>query len=665
MNQTNKMDLFPFNEIKSEEYKTIIFEKLQKAQQDMDTICAQSDEPSFSNTILRLENNSHIYNRYVETFFNLNSACTDEIIQKDAHEIAERLSDFSNSILLNPLLFQRVKHVFDKEYHSIEDEESKRLLKNTYDAFVRNGALLSEEDKEKIRKIDSELSKLTLQFSDNVLKETNNEYLHVTDVNELRGLNEEYISMYRQLAASKHLDGYIINLQYPSFVPFMKYCSNRSLRERLYEKYMSRGNRKNEYDNNDVIKRIIHLRDERAKILGYSSHAEFVLQKRMAMNPETVKKFLDDLYEKAIPYAQKDIKSLQTVADKWNISDIAAYDHAFLAEELKKEHYEFSDEDLKPYFSLENCLQAAFSLAKDLYGLDFVKLENAVRYHEDVEVFEVLENQQHKAILYTDFFPRSNKKPGAWMTVFKNQRMEGMINIRPHISIVCNFNPPSDTQPSLLSFDELTTLFHEFGHALHGILADTKYESMSGTNVYWDFVELPSQFMENFCYNKQFLQSWAKHYQTGETIPNELIDKVIRSSKFMEAYQTIRQLSFGILDIQYYTTHPDEIHSILEFERKTISKTQLYPWYKDAIVSTSFSHIFGGGYDAGYYSYKWAEVLDADAYEFLEKNNFNKELIQKFKKLLSSGGTQEPMDLYKEFRGEEPDVTALLRRVGI
>lgn len=665
MNQVNKLDLFPFSEVKSEEYKTIIFDKIQKAQQDLDTICAQSDEPSFSNTILRIENNGHIYNRYVETFFNLNSACTDEIIQKDAHEIAERLSDFSNSILLNPLLFQRVKHVFDKEYHSIEDEESKRLLKNTYDAFVRNGALLSEEDKEKIRKIDSELSKLTLQFSDNVLKETNNEYLHVTDVNELRGLNEEYISMYRQLAASKHLDGYIINLQYPSFVPFMKYCSNRSLRERLYEKYMSRGNRKNEYDNNDVIKRIIHLRDERAKILGYSSHAEFVLQKRMAMNPETVKKFLDDLYEKAIPYAQKDIKSLQTVADKWNINDIAAYDHAFLAEELKKEHYEFSDEDLKPYFSLENCLQAAFSLAKDLYDLEFVKLENVDLYHEDVSVYEIVENQQHKAILYTDFFPRSNKKPGAWMTVFKNQRMEGMINIRPHISIVCNFNPPSDTQPSLLSFDELTTLFHEFGHALHGILADTKYESMSGTNVYWDFVELPSQFMENFCYNKEFLQSWAKHYKTGETIPNELIEKVIRSSQFMEAYQTIRQLSFGLLDMEYYTTNPEEIHSIMDFERKSISKTQLYPWYKDAIVSTSFSHIFGGGYDAGYYSYKWAEVLDADAYEYLERNKFDKEIIQKFKKLLSSGGTREPMELYKEFRGQEPDVTALLRRVGI
>jgi len=658
-------DLFPFSQYSSSDYKALIFSKLDKAQQDLDSIIYQSEEPSFENTILRLEQNAQIYNRLVEVFFNLNSASTDDTLQKDAHEIAEKLSAYNNSVILNEALFARIKKVYEGYQNDEQlDDESKKLLEETYTSFVRNGASLTEEDKSRVKTIDAELAQLSLKFADNVLAETNNQFIHITDKSQLTGLNDEYLNYYAQLAQAKGLDGYVINLQFPSYVPFMKYCSNRSLRERLYGMYMSRGGRGNEFDNRDIIKRILALKYEKAQLLGFDSHAEYVLQRRMAGSPNKVTQFLEDLLERALPFAHKDLDELKSIAKDFHIDEVQAYDHAYLAEKLREKKYNYSDEALKPYLSLESCLQAVFDLSGELYGLNYKLLEDVEKYHPDVQVYEVTEGNEFKAILYVDFYARDNKKPGAWMTVYKNQRMEGQINIRPHISIVCNFSPAQEGQPALLNFDEFQTLFHEFGHALHGILADTKYESMSGTNVYWDFVELPSQFMENFCYNKSFLKKWTKHYQTGEAMPDELIDKVIASNQYMEAYQTVRQLSFGLLDLAYHSQKYDS-EDVLQFERKAIERTQLYPYYGSAMLSTSFSHIFAGGYDAGYYSYKWSEVIDADAYAYIESQDFNPEIIAKFKYLLSKGGTIEPMELYKSFRGQEPDTTALLKRAGI
>lgn len=659
-------ELFPFSRFSSKDYKSIIEEKLYKAEQDLQSIIYQNAPPTFENTILRLENNAHIYNQFVDAFFNLNSACTDEVIQNDAHEIAQKLSAFKNSILLNEDLFKRISAVMDnaEEYRQELDPESCKLLLETFEDFKRNGALLDSLQKERIKEIDDELAQIELKFADNVLADMNEMYIHAMDKTLLSGLNEDLIEMYKANAKKRNLDGYVISLQYPDYVPFMKYCSNRDLRKEIYELYMSRGNKDNQYNNCEIIKSIVSLKAERATILGFESHAQFILEKRMAHSVRGVEEFLNELLEKALPFAQKDILELSDVGNRFGIQEIMAYDHAYLAEVLRKEKFDYSDEDLKPYFELNSCVNAVFNLSKELYGLEFVKVENVDVYHPEVDVYQVLENGLHKAFLYTDFFPRDNKKAGAWMTVFKNQYKENGVNNRPHISIVCNFTPKNQEGVALLSFDELCTLFHEFGHALHGILADTTYASMSGTNVFWDFVELPSQFMENFCYNKKFLQSWSRHHKTGHTIPDALVDKLIASNQFMEAYQTVRQVSFGILDLSYYTQRILE-GNISDFERNVLNKTQLYPQIDGASLSTSFAHIFGGGYDAGYYSYKWSEVLDADAYAYIKNENFSEEVIYKFKNLLSLGGTIDPLELFINFRGKPADISSLLDRSGI
>jgi peptidyl-dipeptidase Dcp len=468
-------------------------------------------------------------------------------------------------------------------------------------------------------------------------------------------------------AKARNLNGWVFTLQFPSITSFLKYSKNRALRQQLHLASGKKGLQDNAYNNTEIIKKIVTLKHQRAQLLGFEDHASFILEERMAGDKNTVLQFLEELLVKAQPFAHKEIEQLKALAKKDGINNIQAYDHAYYAELLKEEMYSISDELLKPYFPLQQVLNAAFDVATKLYGLYFQKRTDIDTYHEEVEVYEVLENGKHKALLYTDFFPRAGKRPGAWMTSYKDQYIDDCgNNHRPHISIVCNFSRPIADTPSLLTFTEVTTLFHEFGHALHGILANTTYESLSGTNVYWDFVELPSQFMENFCFEPEFLKSFAKHYQTGEVLSDALIEKIVASANFMQGYQTLRQLGFGILDMKYHTNQYSEQQDIETFEKDAIKGTILYPNIEGTAMSTSFSHIFAGGYAAGYYSYKWAEVLDADAFAYFKENGiFDTITAQKFKILLSSGGTVDPMDLYINFRGRKPDVNALLKRAGI
>jgi peptidyl-dipeptidase Dcp len=482
----------------------------------------------------------------------------------------------------------------------------------------------------------------------------------------MEGIPDSIRTQAKEEATKRKLEGWVFTLQYPSLIPFLTYAANRERRKELHMANGRKAFQNNEYNNEEIIRKIVTLRDERARLLGFDTHAAFVLEERMASTPDQVFTFLYDLLEKAKPYAGKDIEALKPLAAKDGIETLMPYDHAYYAEKLREEKYDFSEEELKPYFPLEQVLHAAFDAAKKLYGLTFQIRNDIQKYHEEVTVYGVLENGNHKALLYTDWHPREGKRAGAWMTSYKGQYRTDQEDHRPHISIVCNFSRPSGETPSLLTFNEVTTLFHEFGHALHGMMADTKYESLSGTNVYWDFVELPSQFMENYCYEKEFLATFAKHYKTGEILPMEQIDKIVASANFMEGYQTMRQLSFGLLDMAFHTGKLQQGESIETFEKQITKETQLYPTIAGVAQSPSFSHIFPGGYSSGYYSYKWSEVLDADAFAyFKEIGIFNGETASKFKTLLSKGGTEDPMDLYIAFRGRKPDVNALLERAGL
>jgi peptidyl-dipeptidase Dcp len=511
------------------------------------------------------------------------------------------------------------------------------------------------------------LSLHALQFGQNALSATNSYYKHITNVEDLAGIPDAILLQYAEEAKEKNLEGWVVTLQYPSFVPFMTYAKNRALREELAlangQKCFDGG----EFDNQNLIKEIIQLKQKKALLLGYSSYADFVLEERMAKSPNQVLDFLNQLLEKAKPFAEKEIEELKILAKVDGIDDMQSFDHAYYAEKLRKEKYDFNDEELKPYFPLSQVQKAVFGLAERLFGLTFVEVSTISKYHESVNTFEVYEpcsngKKQFKALLYTDYFPRKGKRAGAWMTSFKSQFIKNNENHRPHISIVCNFSKPQAETPSLLSFQEVTTLFHEFGHALHGMLANTVYPNLSGTSVKWDFVELPSQFLENFCYEPEFLQSFAHHYQSGEVLPNDKIEKIALSKSFMEGFQTLRQISFGLLDMAYHS-QSDRVKDIKTFEDEQLAKTALYPNNPKTAMSPSFSHIFQGGYSAGYYSYKWAEVLDADAFAYFKETGlFNKETAEKFKILLSSGGTQDPMKLYHTFRGREPKVDALLQR---
>jgi peptidyl-dipeptidase Dcp len=561
-----------------------------------------------------------------------------------------------------------VKAVYDQKDKLTLTTEQATLLDKKFKGFSRNGALLSEADKLKLREIDTELAKLKLTYGENVLAETNNYQLHITNEADLKGLPEGTKEMAASLAKSKGLEGWVFTLDFPSYLPFVTYVDNRELRKEIAIAAGKKAFQNNEFDNKENVKRIVELRHKRANLLGYESHSHFVLEERMAQNPEKVKSFLNDLLEKAKPAAQNEFTELTAFAKRLDgIEQMEKWDGAYYSEKLKQKLFSLDDELLKPYFKLENVLNGAFTVADKLFGITFKEVFDIDKYHNDVQTFEVLDFQNELvAVFYADFFPRKGKRNGAWMTSFKPQYIKNGVNERPHVSIVCNFTPPTETKPSLLTFNEVTTLFHEFGHALHGMLANTTYPSLSGTSVYWDFVELPSQVMENWCYEPEALALFAKHYLTGEVIPQQYVEKIKESASFLEGMATMRQLSFGLLDIAYHAK-VQTIDDVKAFEKDAFEGTSLYPDVEENCMSTSFSHIFQGGYSSGYYSYKWAEVLDADAFAyFQEKGIFNHEVATKFKdNVLSKGGTELPMELYKKFRGQEPKVEALLKRAGL
>lgn len=667
----------PFDQIKNEDYLPAFKALIQQSEEEINAVINNPEEPTFKNTIEALAFSGEQLDVASNIFFNLNSAETSDELQKIAQEVSPILTEYSSKISQNEALFNKIKKVYDaKEKYNL-NEEQQMLLNETYKGFVRSGALLNEEDKEKLKKISMDLSLKSLQFGQNVLASTNQYFKHITNKEDLAGIPEAIIEQYAEEAKERNLEGWVVTLQYPSYIPFMTYAENRELRKEIALANGKKSFDGGEFDNQNLIKELLILKQQKVELLGYTNYADYVLEERMAKSPTKVIDFLNELLTKAKPYAEKEIEELKALAKTDGIDEMQGYDHAFYAEKLRKAKYDLNDEELKPYFPLDQVQEAVFGLAKQLFGLTFKERNDIPKYHEDVKVYEVfeagsekLEDGSHdpektfKSLLYVDYFPRKGKRAGAWMTSYKNQYQKDGENSRPHISIVCNFSKPTKDTPSLLTFQEVTTLFHEFGHALHGMLANTQYPNLSGTSVKWDFVELPSQFLENFCYEPEFLKTFAKHYKTGEVLPDEKIEKIEQSKNFMEGYQTMRQLGFGLLDMNYHTKVVElENKSVKEFEDDYTKATQLYPANPETAMSPSFSHIFQGGYSAGYYSYKWAEVLDADAFQYFKETGiFNPETAAKFKILLSSGGTKDPMELYKNFRGSEPKVESLLKR---
>lgn len=659
----------PFSKIKDADYLPAFKAAIANARIEIEAIANSKTPATFENTIEALEYSGEPLDRISNIFFNLNSAETNDTIQKTAQEVSPLLSEFGNDITLNKALFNRVKAVYDQRNQLNLTVEQRTLLDKRYKSFARNGANLPEDKKQQLREIDKQLSQLKLKFGENVLAETNNFEMLVSYQNELSGLPEGTLEAARQLAESKGKEGWLFTLDYPSYIPFMTYADNRELRKKMAIAAGKKAFKGDALDNQEVVLKIAKLRFERARLLGYQTHAHFVLEERMAKTPEKVNNFLDDLVGKAKPAALKEFKELQDFAFHLDgLKQLEKWDSAYYSEKLKQERFDLDDEKLKPYFKLENVIAGAFKVAHKLFGLDFEEITSIDKYHEDVRTYKVTDvSGAFLAIFYADFFPRAGKRNGAWMTSYKPQYIKNGNNERPHISIVCNFTKPTNTKPSLLTFNEVTTLFHEFGHALHGMLANTTYPSLSGTSVFWDFVELPSQILENWCYEKEALELFATHYETGELIPMDLVQKIKDSAAFLEGMQTLRQLSFGLLDMSWHGIDPTAITQVKAHELMAFKNTQLYPEVAENCMSTSFSHIFQGGYSSGYYSYKWAEVLDADAFElFKEKGIFNKDVATKFKDhILSQGGTEDPMVLYKRFRGKEPQPEALLKRAGL
>ncbi|NNF75561.1 MAG: M3 family metallopeptidase [Flavobacteriaceae bacterium] len=659
----------PFSKIKDSDFLPAFKQAIKEGKKEIESIANALSDPTFENTIEALDYTAQRLDIIASIFFNLNSAETNDTIQGIAQEVSPLLSEFSNDILLNEKLFKRVKIIFDNQNQFELTTEQKTLLKKKYRSFTRNGANLGKTQKEQLRKIDKELGQLSLKFGENILAETNAFELHIENEADLSGLPEGVIEAAKQLAESKNKPGWIFTLNYPSYVPFITYADNRDLRKKMALAYGMRGFQNNANDNQELVLRIVGLRYQRAKLLGYDSHAHFVLEERMAKSPEKVMSFLKNLLHKAKPAADREFAQLSNFASKRDgITTLEKWDGAYYAEKLKQQLFDLDDEKLKPYFKLEQVIDGVFQVSSKLFDLKFELIENVDTYHKDVITYKVLDGEgNYKSLLYADFFPRPGKRNGAWMTSFKAQFKAGGQDKRPHISIVCNFTKSTKTKPSLLTFNEVRTLFHEFGHALHGMLADSTYPSLSGTNVYWDFVELPSQMLENWCYEEEALKLFATHYETGENMPSELIESIKASSNFMEGMQTVRQISFARLDMSWHATNPSGITNIKQHEQSAFKGTQFYPDCKENCMSTSFSHIFQGGYSSGYYSYKWAEVLDADAFEFFkEKGIFNSEVAKSFlSNILSKGGTDDPMTLYKRFRGQEPKPDALLRRAGL
>ena len=660
----------PFNSIKTEHYKPAMLYAIEQAKREVNAIIVNRARPDFENTIVALERAGGLLNRISGVFFNINECMTSDQLQQIYMEIIPDWTAYGNDVSMNPLLFAKVKEVYDQRDDIALTTEQRMLLEKTYKSFIRSGALLEGAAKEEYRKVSEELSMLTNQYQMNVLAEQNAFFLNITNKKDLAGLPDYVIAAAREEAKARKQKGWTFTLQYPSFSPFMQYADNRDLREKMWRASAFEANNNNDKDNKEIARKIANLRLRMAQLLGYSSYAEYALEERMAQNPQTVNKFINDLFEASMPFAEKEMKEVQDYANAHGfVGQIQRWDFSYWSEKLKNDKYAMDPSMFKPYFKLENVKKGVFDLADRLYNIEFRENNQIEKYHPDVTVYEVYDKADGKllAVLYMDFFPRESKRSGAWMTAFREQYIDENGNdVRPLIQLVCNFTKPTSKEPSLLTFDEVNTFLHEFGHCLHGIFASGTYQSISGTSVYRDFVELPSQIMENFATEKEFLDMFAVHYKTGEKIPQELIDKLIASQRYLAGYMSVRQLSFGMIDMAWHTITSPYTGDVIAMEKNAIAKTELMPVVENSVMTTSFGHIFAGGYAAGYYGYKWAEVLDADAFAaFKEKGIFNREVSTSFRKnILSQGGKKHPMELYKAFRGHEPTNEALLRRCG-
>ena len=659
----------PFHLIKTEHFEPALRQGMERHNEEIAAIVNQPAAPDFANTIVALEKSGGLLNRVSTVFGNLLSAETSDEMQAIAEKMMPLLSEHSNNITLNEKLFARIKTVYETTDKETLSQEDRMLLQTTYDGFIRSGANLTPEQKERFRQISAEMSVLTLRFSQNNLKETNAYELPLA-ADQLDGLPESALNAYAQTAREKGKEGHIVTLQAPSFVPFMKYSRHRELRRQLYMAYNTQCTHDNEYNNQEIVQKLVNLRLERAQLLGFQTVADYVLTQRMAENSENVYRLLNQLLDAYAPTAHQEVKEVQALAKELEGEDfeLLPWDWAFYSEKLKEKKFNLNEESLRPYFELNRVIEGVFGLATRLYGITFQANPDIPVYHPEVTAYEVFDKDgSFLAVLYADFHPRASKRSGAWMTSYKEQWKDENGNSRPHVSVTMNFTKPSADQPALLTFGEVNTFLHEFGHALHGMFADTTYQSLSGTNVYWDFVELPSQFMENFAIEKDFLNTFAQHYETGENIPEELIQRIVDASNFNVAYACLRQLSFGLLDMAWYTRTEPFDGDIQAYEKQAWKKAQILPTVEGTCMTVQFSHIMAGGYAAGYYSYKWAEVLDADAFSlFKEKGIFHPDIANSFREnVLSKGGTEHPMTLYKRFRGQEPGIDALLKRNGI
>lgn len=673
----------PFDKITETDYEPAIMKGIEEENQEIEQIVNNPDTPTFENTIEALESTGELLAKVTEVFFNLLSAETTDFLDELAQKMSPILSEHSNNITLNEGLFRRVKTVYDdhaKEDFARLNAEQKMLLIKSYEGFVRNGANLPKEKKEQLRKISAELGVLSLQFSQNKLKETNEFILHITNDTDLEGLPESAIDLATQAAKEKNMDGYVFTLQAPSYIPFLTYSARRELRQQMYMAYNTICTHNNANNNISIVGKIVNLRRELAQLLGFNTYADYALAQRMAEKPENVYNLLNSLIDAYMPTAKKEVKEIENLYyqdNHINPDELATddpkrfmpWDFSYYANKLKESKYNINSEMLRPYFELSKVKKGGFGLATRLYGITFHRNPDVPVYHPDVEAYDVLDQDgKYLALFYCDFHPRVSKKSGAWMTSFKEQWKDKMgNNSRPQVSIVMNLSKPTDTKPALLTLSEVETFLHEFGHSLHGIFANTTYRTLSGTNVYWDFVELPSQFMENYSIEKEFLNTFATHYETGEPIPQELIDRITASRNFNVAYACMRQVSFSLLDMAFYTMTTTFQSNLFDFERQAWSRTQVLPQIDGTCMTVQFSHIMSGGYSAGYYSYKWAEVLDADAFSlFKTRGVFDMETARSFREnILSRGGTEHPMVLYKRFRGQEPTIEALLHRNGI
>ena len=666
-----KFSAVPFDKIELDHYAEALEAGLKEQEEDIKKIVENTEEPTFENTILALENSGEILSRVCGVLFNLTEAETCDVLDSISEKYSPILSEASSKIHQNEALFVRVKKVYEN-IDQYTDPIQKKLIENTYIGFVRSGANLEEDKKERLKTLSSELSLLTFNFGRLALQGTNAYTLHLNNIEDLDGLPEYALAAAKEKATEKGLEGYVIDLSAPSYISFMQYATNRELRKQLYMAYNTKTSKGDENDNQENIKKIVNNRLEMAQIMGSSHYSEYRLERTMAQNDSAVYGLLDDLLEKYMPHAIKEREIIEDYAKKLNNDSsfvLMPYDWAYYSEKYKEEKYNYKEEDLKPYFELERVKKGVFGLATDLYGVKFIPNKELPVYHKDVDLFEVYDaDGKFMGLLYTDFFPRKSKRQGAWMTEFKGQyyNADGT-DSRPLISLVMNFTPPTGNSPALLTFDEVKTFLHEFGHALHGLLSDVPYESLSGTNVYRDFVELPSQLMENFASLPEFLNKTAIHYETGEVIPAELVNKLKASEQYLAAYSCIRQLSFGYLDMAWHGINEKFDGNVIEFERNAWKKTQLFPSIDGCCMSTHFTHLFAGGYAAGYYGYKWAEVLDADAFSvFKEAGGINATVASRFREnILSKGSTEHPMTLYIKFRGCKPQTDALLKRDGI